>query len=542
MPALSPGDVFGGYRIEAVAGIGGMGVVYRAVQLDLGRPVALKLIAADRAADPDFRERFQRESRMAAAIDHPNVVPVHGAGEEGGQLYLVMRYVRGTDLHALIKREGPLAPERAAAIVAQVASALDAAHAAGLVHRDVKPANVLLGGSEGEEHAYLSDFGLTRLLASETQLTETGQWMGTIDFSAPEQLSAHRLDARADVYSLGCVLHAALLGTPPFPRRTLPATLLAHMQDPIPRPSERGSPSGFDRVMARALAKEPEGRYPSAGDLGRAACAAARGEPVTESERSVAVGSAAPDPPTNGHAEARTAIIVPEPPTALTVADPPTAATVAAPPATRVKSGAAPDDAHARRGRGTRSPLIPPSSPPGGAPPEGAASLKEAPVRRHRGRRRGVVLGGALLVATAGAAVALGLTDGGGAGAGNSTAPLSDSDVRDVAQDFAQAYEAEDGAALRRTLTPGVQRVLPSGVARGRGSVVGEYERQFRSQDTSGYELENLEASGGRVGRATGDYRVEREGGSAIEGRIVFGVVRDRGEPRIGLIAVTPSD
>ena len=190
MAALSPGDVFGGYRIEAVAGRGGMGVVYRAVQLDLGRPVALKLIAADRAADPDFRERFQRESRMAAAIDHPNVVPVHGAGEEDGQLYLVMRYVRGTDLHALIKREGPLAPERAAAIVAQVASALDAAHAAGLVHRDVKPANVLLGGSGREEHAYLSDFGLTRLLASETQLTETGQWMGTIDFSAPEQLSA----------------------------------------------------------------------------------------------------------------------------------------------------------------------------------------------------------------------------------------------------------------------------------------------------------------------------------------------------------------
>jgi Protein kinase domain len=519
VPALSPGDVFGGYRIEAVAGRGGMGVVYRAVQLDLGRPVALKLIAADRAADPDFRERFQRESRMAAAIDHPNVVPVHGAGEQDGQLYLVMRYVRGTDLHALIKREGPLAPERAAAIVAQVASALDAAHAAGLVHRDVKPANVLLGGSGSEEHAYLSDFGLTRLLSSETQLTETGQWMGTIDFSAPEQLSAHRIDARADVYSLGCVLHAALVGTPPFPRSTLPATLLAHMQDPIPRPSERGAPSGFDRVMARALAKEPEGRYPSAGDLGRAACAAARGEPVTESERSVAVGSAAPDPPTNGHAAPRTAI---------TVADsPPTAATVAAPSSTHVKGLVAPEDAPARRRRETRSPLIPP--PPG-----------EAPVRRHRGRRRGVFYGGALLVASA-AAAALALALGDGAGAGNSTAPLSESDVRDVAEDFAQAYEAEDGAALRRTLTPGVQRVLPGGVARGRGRVVNEYERQFRSQDTRGYELEDLEARGGRAGRASGAYRVEREGGEAIEGRIVFGVVRDHGQPRIALIAVTPA-
>jgi serine/threonine protein kinase len=136
VPVLSPGDVFGGYRIEGLAGRGGMGVVYRAVQLDLGRPVALKLIAADRAADPDFRERFQRESRMAASIDHPNVVPIHGAGEVDGQLYLAMRFVQGTDLHRLIKRDGPLAPDLAASIVAQVGAALDAAHAAGLVHRD----------------------------------------------------------------------------------------------------------------------------------------------------------------------------------------------------------------------------------------------------------------------------------------------------------------------------------------------------------------------------------------------------------------------
>jgi hypothetical protein len=426
-------------------------------------------------------------------------VPVHGAGEEDGQLYLVMRYVPGTDLHRLLKHEGPLPPERAAAIVAQVASALDAAHAAGLVHRDVKPANVLIAG----DHAYLGDFGLTRMLSSEEQLTETGQWLGTTDFSSPEQLQGERVDARADIYSLGCVLHAALLGDPPFPRSTVPATLLAHLNDPPPRPSEHGAPQGFDRVMARALAKDPANRYLSAGDLGRAALAAARGEPVTESERSVAVGPAAPDPPTNGHTG---------PPTAMTVADsPPTAATVAAPPATRVKR---------------ISPLIPP--PPGAAPV------------RHRGRRRGVVLGGAL-VAAAAAATALGFAGGGGAGAGSSTAPLSDGDVRDLAEDFAQAYEAEDGAALRRVLTPGVQRVLPSGVARGRSRVVNEYERQFRGQDTRGYELQDLDVQGGRVGRASGSYRVSREGKDAIEGRIVFGVVRDRGQPRIALIAVTPS-
>ena len=508
MAALYPGDVFGGYRIEGVAGVGGMGVVYRAVQLDLGRPVALKLIAADRAADPDFRERFQRESRMAAAIDHPNVVPVHGAGEQDGQLYLAMRYVPGTDLHALIKREGPLAPERAAAIVAQVASALDAAHAAGLVHRDVKPANVLLGGSGREEHAYLSDFGLTRLLVSETQLTETGQWMGTIDFSSPEQLAGGRIDARADVYSLGCVLHAALVGTPPYPRETFPATLLAHLQAPPPRPSEAGAPAGFDRVMARALAKEPAARYPSAGDLGRAALAAARGEAVTESERSVAVGPAAPEPARNGHA--KPADDGPPSNGHAAPAGPPTAATIAKPPTTRL-----------------RHPLVP--------PPE-----EEPPARRRRPRRRRLGLLAGILVAAAAAGGALAIAGGGDRGPRAPSEPLSEGEVRDVADAFAQAYEDEDGAALGRLLTRDVQRVLPAGVARGRATVVTEYERQFRANATRRYELEDLRAVGGLAGRASGRYRVGRDNRAAIEGRIVLGVVRDRGRPRIALIAVTP--
>jgi hypothetical protein len=483
---LAPGDVFGDFRIESVAGRGGMGVVYRAVQLDLGRPVALKLIAADRAADPAFRERFQRESRLAALIDHPNVVPVHGAGEADGQLYLVMRYVPGTDLHRLLKHEGPLAPERAAGIVAQVASALDAAHAAGLVHRDVKPANVLIAG----EHAYLGDFGLTRMLSSEEQLTETGQWLGTTDFSSPEQLQGERIDARADIYSLGCVLHAALLGEPPFPRATMPATLLAHLHDPPPRPSERGAPQGFDRVMARALAKDPADRYPSAGDLGRAALAAARGEPVTESERSVAVGPAAPS--ANGHAG---------PPTALTVAEP-TALTRAQ---TRVR-------------REEETTVLPPR-------------------RRRRRALAGVFAG----IAAAGTAVALIGNPGAGDGADRARAPLSEDEVRDVAQDFAQAYQDEDGTALRRVLTPGVTRVLPSGVARGRARVVREYESQFRSQETEGYSLDDLAIQGGRAGRASGTYKVERKDKQPIEGRIVLGMVRDRGQARIGLIAVTPN-
>ena len=311
MPELTPGELLGGCRVEGVIARGGMGVVYRAVQLDLQRPVALKVITADRAGDPEFRERFARESRMAAAIDHPNVVPVYAAGEERGALYIVMRYVPGRDLHALIKDDGPLPAGRAATIVAQVAAALDVAHAAGLVHRDVKPANVLLAGSG--DHAYLSDFGLMRTLDPLEPLTDSGSWIGTVDFASPEQLAGERVDARSDVYSLGCVLYAALTGVPPYPRETVPATLLAHMRDPIPRPSAKGAGQYFDRIVARGLAKEPEDRYPSAGDLGRAALAAARGEPVTETERTVAIGSAAPGGMKASDVTAPTSVAPPRP-------------------------------------------------------------------------------------------------------------------------------------------------------------------------------------------------------------------------------------
>src|SRR4051794_23680302 len=268
-----------------------MGVVYRATELRLERPVALKLIATDRAADDEFRERFDREARLAASLDHPNVIPVYAAGEQDGRPYLVMRLVRGTDLHALLRQEGRLAPARAAAIVAQVAAGLDAAHAAGLVHRDVKPANVLL---DADDHVYLTDFGLTRLTSSDTRITETGRWLGTVEFASPEQLRGDRCDARSDVYALGCVLFAALTGGPPFQRGTVPATMHAVLHERPPVPSSLGAPAAFDRVLARALAKDPAHRYPSAGDLGRAAVAAARGERVTEQERTVAVGPAAP--------------------------------------------------------------------------------------------------------------------------------------------------------------------------------------------------------------------------------------------------------
>src|SRR3954465_11820948 len=183
MADLPIGSELAGCRVEEVLGTGGMGVIYRATDLRLGRPVALKLISADGAATPPRRERFEREARLTASIDHPNVIPVYGAGEEDGHLYLVMRYVPGTDLHALLRREGRLAPGRAAAIVAQIGGALDSAHSAGLVPRDVKPANVLIAGS----HVYLSDFGITRVQDAETtRITESGGGGGTADFLAPQ--------------------------------------------------------------------------------------------------------------------------------------------------------------------------------------------------------------------------------------------------------------------------------------------------------------------------------------------------------------------
>src|SRR4051794_18032404 len=270
-----------------------MGVVYRAVQLDLDRPVALKLIASQLAEDPGFRERFVRESRLAAAIDHPNVIPIYYTGEYEGALYIAMRYVEGSDLRTLVRAAGPLDPERAANIVAQVASALDAAHERGIVHRDVKPANVLLGSSE---HVYLTDFGLTKRIASQSAQTHTGGWVGTLGFVAPEQIRGERVDARADIYALGCLLFHMLAGGPPYQRDSDEATLWAHLHDDPPslRASVPDAPPALQAVVDRALAKEPDDRWQSTGDLGRAALAAVGRAQAPRGERVVARGAAAP--------------------------------------------------------------------------------------------------------------------------------------------------------------------------------------------------------------------------------------------------------
>jgi YVTN family beta-propeller protein len=264
--AIGPGSTFAGYRVESLVGRGGMGVVYRATDLSLERPVALKLIAPELAQDERFRTRFLREPRLAAALDHPNVIPIYEAGEHDGQLYLAMRFVEGSDLKTVLEHEGPLSPQRALAVLAQVAGALDAAHRRGLVHRDVKPANVLL---DEEGHVYLTDFGITKQMGGDS--TDTGQVVGTLDYLAPEQIRGETVDGRTDCYALACVLYECLAGAPPFRRQTEAETLWAHMQEqPAPL---RGHPA-LDPVLGQALAKEKDERYSECSDLIEAAAVA----------------------------------------------------------------------------------------------------------------------------------------------------------------------------------------------------------------------------------------------------------------------------
>ena len=267
---LSPGSRIAGYRLEEQIGQGGMAVVFRALDERLGRLVALKVLAPALAADEAFRQRFIRESRSAAAVDDPHVIPVFEAGEADGVLFIAMRYVPGGDVGTLVRREGPLPAARAGPIISAVASALDAAHAAGLVHRDVKPGNMLIDVRPGRpDHVYLSDFGLTRGARSSTGLTSTGFFLGTLDYCAPEQIQGLGADARTDEYALACAAFVLLSGEPPFPRDEGTAVMYAQLSQPPPRLSERppGFPAAADGVMARALAKAPEDRYPSCGEF-----------------------------------------------------------------------------------------------------------------------------------------------------------------------------------------------------------------------------------------------------------------------------------
>ncbi|MBN1527519.1 MAG: serine/threonine protein kinase [Thermoleophilaceae bacterium] len=468
-------STFAGCRIEAVAGRGGMGVVYRATQHPLGRTVALKVVAPERAADPVFHARFERETRLAASIDHPNVIPVYEAGESDGRLYLVMRWVDGGDLQRLIANAGRLEPATAAAIVAQVGAGLEAAHAAGLVHRDVKPANVLIAGEPGTGHVYLTDFGLVLDPAGGTRVTSTGDLLGTVDYMAPEQLEGGEVSPRTDVYALGCVLHAALTGRPPFRRETYPATMLAALNEPPPRASDTaGVPAAYDHVIERALAKRPGDRYSSAHafvDALSAATGSAREAPAAARPAAAAAANGSHDAPTS----------------ALT------AGTVALP------------------------------------------AEPTARMSRSRGRRVPVAVALAALLAAAGAGAALVV-----AGDDTGSTELSAAEVRAAADGFAAAYGREDAGALRDVLTRDVTRVTPADRQRGRAAVLREYRGQFDANATEDYRLTGLTVRGGAAGRASGEYVASRTGAGPLTGRIVLGVRRDDGRPRVGLIALSP--
>jgi YVTN family beta-propeller protein len=297
------GSELAGYRIDSVIGRGGMSVVYLAEEVHLDRKVALKLLSPELGGDAKFRERFIRESRLAASLEHPNIITVYEARDIEGQLYIAMRYIAGGDLKSLIAREGPLDAERTISILSQAASALDAAHREGLIHRDIKPGNILLNPRSEKSRAdrvYLSDFGLTKRATSDSGITATGQFVGTLDYAAPEQFEGKPLDARTDVYSLGCVLYECLTGEVPFTRDNEAALVYAHLMAIPPKVTNKRPdlPSVIDAVMVKAMAKQREDRYPTAGELVQGAAEALRVQPV--------IPTAATLPPPTGGRRSRT--------------------------------------------------------------------------------------------------------------------------------------------------------------------------------------------------------------------------------------------
>ena len=294
LAGLTAGSRVAGYLLEKLVGVGGMAAVYRARDERLGRAVALKLLAGDEVV----RKRFVREARAVAAVDHPHIIPVYEAGEAEGVLFIAMRFVAGDDLRVVVGREGALRPRRAAAFISPVASALDAAHAAGLVHRDVKPANMLVDVGPGRpEHVYLSDFGVARGMLS-SGLTGAGQFLGTPDYAAPEQISGRDVDGRADQYALACVAFTLLSGSVLFRREVPMAVLYAHLSVPPPRLTavRPELPGAVNQVLARAMSKEPEDRYDSCGDFADALREALGLEPYDPSRPSGAGRPAAQTP------------------------------------------------------------------------------------------------------------------------------------------------------------------------------------------------------------------------------------------------------
>ena len=295
-PDLSEGQTFGAYRLIGLAGTGGMGVVYRAEQQPLGRIVALKVIRPEVAGSSDYQARFLREARLAAAVNHPHIVPVFDFGEHAGRLYLAMQWIDGVELRCLMDRGRPLVPERAVRIGTQVASALQAIHNAGMLHRDVKPANILVRDMDGEDHAYLTDFGIAKLAEAGGGLTRTGWMIGTTGYLSPEQIRGQQPDGRSDLYALGCVMFEALTGQRPFTGDNDQALLWAHVSSPRPVASQAcpGLGRRYDEFFVRALAADPRDRYQSGQELGEALEAACAGRPASRIPTAAAGPAAQP--------------------------------------------------------------------------------------------------------------------------------------------------------------------------------------------------------------------------------------------------------
>jgi Protein kinase domain len=379
LPRLEPGAMFAGYRIEGLLDRGGMGIVYTARDPDLDRLVALKIIAPEYTRDPTAVARFKSEARLAASLEHPNIVPVHRGGEHDGVLFIAMRYVQGSNLRHVIDA-GPVPLPRLASIIDKVADALDTAHDRGLVHRDVKPANILICAEGNAEQVYLTDFGLTKHLGSISDLTHTGNWVGTPDYVAPEQIQGLGVDRRADVYSLGCVVYEMLTGQVAYPRDSQMAKLWAHVTDPPPLPRARRADlvPAWDDVIARATAKDLDDRYATAGDL-----AAGVRDAIAQQNAKRTDG-------------------LQRPAGAATNAGAPTAGATA--PAGTAGYGST-------RGEGPE-PVPPP--PPIGPPPVGGDRGHGARPGRGPGRRRALLAAGLVALAAAAAVVVILATGSGG--------------------------------------------------------------------------------------------------------------------------------
>jgi DNA-binding beta-propeller fold protein YncE len=434
------GSQIAGYRLEEQIGRGGMAVVYRAYDPRLDRRVALKILAPGLALDEAFRQRFIRESRAAAAVDHPNIIPVFDAGEANGVLFIAMRFVHGRDVRTLLDAVGPLPAQQVANITSQVASALDAAHARGLVHRDVKPGNMLLdtaAAGGGHDHVYLSDFGLSKQSLAQTALTSQGQFLGTLDYVAPEQVEGRKVDGRADLYALACAAFELLSGAPPFKRDGGLAVVWAKLSEVPPRLSQRraGLPVAVDDVMSRALAKAPAERYGSCGEFARALRDALglRGSgipgwppPRTPTQIVPAVGFSAP-PGDAGTGVAAASGSGPPPPAAGPDASAaaagrpgPPADTLAAPPGPDPASGPPTEAAQIPRISPTRPGLTEPSARGTAEPgPRAAGAVIDPALRPPWLRSRALMSAAAAVVVVGVVAAAVALHHGGTSGGGS---------------------------------------------------------------------------------------------------------------------------